>query len=128
MLTERDGIMDSMSNAAKCPAHLLNPAPRKISDLKIGEAGYSWSSFALAVDESGECYLDPAEDLTERSVGAIQVDRRQDGYHVVLISRRTRKWTPRALKKEQAVPVISIAEAYDPDLDDPMTKLRGDVK
>ena len=70
---------------AKLPAHLKNPPRRELKDLAIGETGYVWRA-SMGVGPTGGCYLDPTADLTERGAGVIQVDRREDGFHVTVVA------------------------------------------
>jgi hypothetical protein len=106
-----------VSNAAKLPAHLLNPPRRELKDLNVGETGYVLRA-SLAVSLDGNCYLDPTADLDDRGCSMIQVDRRADGFHVVLIS-RGQTWNPYNIHEDKGVPVVSIVEDYDPKLRDP---------
>jgi hypothetical protein len=115
--------MSSMPNAAKLPARLMNPPRRELKDLDEGETGYI-SRSSMAVTPDADCYLDPTAGLEKRECGMIRVDRREDGYHVTVIS-RGQKWNAYPIHEEKGVPVASVTEDYDPEMDDPILKLRG---
>jgi hypothetical protein len=102
--------------AAKLPDNLIEPPPRRLSELQVGETAYV-SARHMGVTEGGECFLDTQAEITERNFGTIKVDRREDGYHVTVIAKGT-KWRRHILTKERPVPVASIREEYDPKLDE----------
>jgi predicted transcriptional regulator len=101
--------------AAKIPDNLIDPQPRRLSELQIGETAYIWT-LNMRVTDAGECFLDTQAEITTRGPGAIRVDRRVDGFHVVVIARGT-KWRTLVFAKEKLVPVASIREEYDEQLD-----------
>jgi hypothetical protein len=106
--------------AAKLPSSLIEPKQRGLSDLAVGETAYVLSS-NVRVNESGECFLNPEATSVKRHYGAIQVDRREDGYHVSVIAKGM-QWKPGPIS-DKLIPVVSVTEDYDPQLLDPPVKL-----
>jgi hypothetical protein len=101
--------------AAKLPHGLIQPPDRRLEDMRPGETSYvAWMD--LEVGESGELYLRPKATLTRRYSRTVQVERRVDGFHVVLIAKGIR-WQITTFIKEDAIPVASVRERYDPELD-----------
>jgi hypothetical protein len=70
----------------------------------------------LEVAEGGELYLRPNTILTKRWSRAVQVERREDGFHVVLIAKGI-TWQTTKLIEKDAIPVASVREQYDPEFD-----------
>ena len=83
--------------------------------MQIAETLYISSMF-LEVAEGGELYVRPNTILTKRWSRAVQVDRLEDGFHVVLIAKGIR-WQTTKLIERDAIPVASVREQYDPELD-----------
>ena len=101
---------------AKLPPELTEPPPRRLRDLQIGETGYTPTS-SMSVSTDGLCYLDPGALLwKDRSSLVIQVVRRENGYHVVVIA-KGRSWTPGSTIPAGYIPVESVTRQLDPDLD-----------
>jgi hypothetical protein len=70
--------------SVKIPKHLIEPRPRKLSKMKVGETCYFWYA-TLSVTATGECYLDPDASISDTGTySSIRVERRADGYHVVV--------------------------------------------
>ena len=100
---------------AKLPKKLLEPPPRHLSDLKPGESAYIWHCH-LTVSKKRDCYLSPNAVVSATPGGeSIRVDRRKDGYHVVLISEGL-TWQPDKIIESSLIPVLSVHEDYDPRL------------
>jgi hypothetical protein len=59
----------------------------------------------------------------DRGCNTVQVDRHEDGFHIVLIARGA-KWNASQISRAKSIPVVSITEAYDPALEDPLKELR----
>jgi hypothetical protein len=100
---------------AKLPDGVIQPPDRKLNDMQIAETSYISSMF-LEVAEGGELYVRPNTILTKRWSRAVQVDRLEDGFHVVLIAKGIR-WQTTKLIERDAIPVASVREQYDPELD-----------
>jgi hypothetical protein len=83
--------------------------------MRVGETSYI-ASMHLEVAENGEPYLRPNTTLTKRWRRAVQVEYREDGFHVVLIAKGIR-WQTTKLIEDDAIPVASVREQYDPELD-----------
>lgn len=99
--------------SVKLPQHLIEP---RLSEMKAGESYYFWYP-SLSVTTTGDCYLDPDASVSDTATySMIRVERREDGYHVVVISKSTR-WSHTKCSMSQAIPVASVREEYDPDLD-----------
>jgi hypothetical protein len=69
----------------------------------------------MIVTDTGDCFLNPDALINERSFLTIQVDRKDDGFHVVIIARET-TWERGRTSEFDAIPVLSIRKEYDPDL------------
>jgi len=102
--------------AVKLPEKLVEPPRRTIADLAVGETSYALDH-AMKVTTNGECYLTPTGVLVKsRGDNRIVIERRSDGYHVTVIAKGT-AWTPGDHVLPDGIPVASIREEYDPDLD-----------
>jgi hypothetical protein len=110
------------SMAAKLPPSLTRPKEPVLANMNTGETGYV-SQTDMGVNAEGECFLNPDAALVGRASDSIQVTRREDGYHVVVIAHGW-LWTPFGSIKETAVPVATITEDYDPKLVSPLLKMR----
>jgi Mlc titration factor MtfA (ptsG expression regulator) len=95
------------------PEHLFKTKPRKLSDLQLGESAHTWAD-NMTVTSAGECFLNPYALVNKRGFLTIQVDRRGDGFHVVIIAVGT-QWE-RGRANMSGIPVMSVREEYDPDL------------
>ena len=95
--------------ADKIPNNLIESQPRRLSELHIGETAHLWT-FNMHLTDAGECYLDAEAELTERSVGTIQVARRENGYHVTVVAKGT-KWRPHALTTEKPFRLPAFAKS-----------------
>ena len=107
--------MCSMDKPAKLPQSLIEPQPRRLSELQVGESAHTWSR-NMAITDEGECYLDPESAIKNRGFSTLKVDRLEDGYHVTVIAKGT-KWRSTQLNKSRDVPVLSVREDYAPELD-----------
>jgi len=105
------------SMAAKLPANLTEPKQRELSDLAVGETAYVLIS-GMCVSKAGECYLDAKATVFKPTYGSIRVDRREDGYHVTVIAKGT-QWSLRPGLFTTTIPVMSVSEDYDPELEMP---------
>jgi len=100
---------------AKLPDTLREPKPKLLNDLKAGEEGYvHWQH--MAVTENGDCFLLPNSPVENtKSIFRLKVKRQEDGYHVVVMARQM-TWKPKGDAEKDWIPVASITEDYDPDL------------
>jgi hypothetical protein len=95
---------------AKLPEQLLRTEERRLSELCIGERGRI-EAVVMRVDDLGECYLDPKAALRLMTLVplTIQVERREDGFHVTAHSKcssKKRPFDPDLLKSW--IPVVSV--------------------
>jgi hypothetical protein len=51
-------------NAAKLPGEVIQPPPRRLSDLQVGEEG-AVEFTSMLLDAENRCYLDPKAKLHE---------------------------------------------------------------
>src|SRR5579859_2196963 len=105
-----------MMSTIKLPAHLVGRAERpQLQHIDIGETVFV-CSWALQVRLDMECYLAPTALVhREKSVVCfLRVTRASEGFHVTIL--RPGKWEPKATVKA-GLPVVSIIEDFDPDLD-----------
>jgi hypothetical protein len=98
-----------MSEAAKLPAHLIEPSKRCLRDVQVGESA-DVAFAAFRPDAAGRCYLDPDAELRAACSATVQVERRADGYHVTLRDPELR-WWPGERSTKSWYPVVSITEA-----------------
>jgi hypothetical protein len=101
--------------AAKLPAELMTPMPRRLRDVQIGETVYVYGH-DMQVDKEGHCYLSPSSQLVARGPFAIEVVQRSDGFHVTVISKET-TWMPGTGAFSDWFPVATIAQSLDPEFD-----------
>ena len=100
--------------AAKLPSELVKEPPAQIRDIEVGTTAYV-GVYDMVADSAGQCYLDPLARLSTRDPSTIQVTRRPDGYHVTVIARH--KWQIGSKLPAGAIPVESISQDLDPELD-----------
>ena len=101
--------------SARLPEHLRESAPRRVSDLNVGEQGFvTWT--AMTVDGNGECFLDGGAELRKKCSATIGIKRTEGGYHVIVVAKGT-QWRLSELTQRHSIPVATITEEYDPDLD-----------
>jgi hypothetical protein len=101
---------------AKLPTSLIKHADPVLRDLPVGATGFV-SLTAMRVDSKLDCFLDPEISYrTQKGIfHSILVTRQADGYHVVLLSHW--QWKPEPLKPEGRLPVVTLVERYDPEID-----------
>lgn len=94
-------------NAAKLPDALLQPPPRLLSDMQIGERAVFLRS-ALYVDSDGACYLNPGATFFAGSLPplTLTVERRDDGFHVFVAAGTS--WRKEDRVPASYLPVASI--------------------
>ena len=72
--------------SATLPAQMIEPARRRIRDLRRGESGYVIFT-SLRANDRGECFLDTSEWLRkDDSFQTLQLRRDEKGFHVVVPS------------------------------------------
>lgn len=116
-----------MADPAKFPSRLIEKPRRKLLDLAVGETCYIWR-YDMDVIESGDCFLDPKSHVIDRCFEAVGVVRKEDGFHVTLISEDA-TWATSREPMPDAIPVASITEDFDPAMAHPLKALkreRGD--
>jgi hypothetical protein len=101
---------------AKLPTSLIKHADPVLRDLPVGATGFV-SLTAMRVDSKLDCFLDPEISYrTQKDIfHSILVTRQADGYHVVLLSHW--QWKPEPLNPEGRLPVVTLVERYDPEID-----------
>jgi hypothetical protein len=101
---------------AKLPTSLIKHADPVLRDLPIGATGFV-SVAAIRVGSELDCFLDPGIDYQRQKdkFHSALVTRREDGYHVVLLSHW--QWEPEPLKPEGRLPIVTLTERYDPEVD-----------
>jgi|SRR5580658_8648919 hypothetical protein len=100
----------------RLPANLIKHADPVLRDLPFGATGFV-SVTAMEVDSELNCFLRPGIRYQTRKdiLHSLLVTRQADGYHVVLLSHW--QWEPEPLKPEGWLPVVTLAERYDPEVD-----------
>ena len=98
---------------AKVPEELLQSETSRVSELSVGDRARITAS-DMKVNASGECYLDPGAIVQSvtRPVVTIQVERREDGFHVTAHPKC--RWKKRPLDPDLPnfwIPVMSITIA-----------------
>lgn len=99
--------------SAKLPESAIDKPERTILDMNIGETAYVLADNFL-VEENRDASLRGISTLLDGGPHRVQVERRDDGFHVILIARYL-KWVPNRLKGE--VPVLTIEEKYEAEFD-----------
>ncbi len=101
---------------AKLPANLIKQADPVLRDLPVGATGFV-SLASIRVGSELDCFLDPDIDYQGQKdkFHSVLVTRQDDGYHVVLLSHW--QWEPEPLKPERWLPVVTLTERYDPEVD-----------
>ena len=114
--------------AAKLPEHLFKPVDRKLSDLDVGKSAYSFD-WAMTVTESGECYLDLNAPMSmTASYSSIRVERHEDGYHVVIVSKDTKWRKKNGGAREKMVPIQSVRDDPDVDFGQKIQQIERDIE
>jgi hypothetical protein len=101
---------------AKLPFKLIKHADPLLRDLPVGATGFV-SVAAMEVDGELDCFLRPGiRYQTQKDIlNPILVTRQADGYHVVLLAHW--QWEPKPLNSEDWLPVVTLTERYDPEID-----------
>jgi hypothetical protein len=101
---------------AKLPAALFKRPDPILKDMPVGTSGFVPLA-AMVTDRELECFLVPQFPYqTEKtSRNAILVTRQADGYHVTLFA--PSQWEPTLPILKGWLPVFTLTERYDPELD-----------
>ena len=113
-----DHFFTEENKLAKIPQSLLKGPERTLADLQVNETAYM-GVWDLWVSSDLECWLSPDAKIYRRPSGlkgSLRVMRKEDGYHVALLTHET--FEPKPLPPgNDYLPVASLIEAYDPQLD-----------
>ena len=87
-----------------------------LRDLPVGATGFV-SVTAMRVDSELNCFLRPGiRYQTQKDIlNPILVTRQADGYHVVVLAHW--QWEPELFNPEGWLPVVTLTERYDLELD-----------
>ena len=101
---------------AKLPDNLIKHPDPLLRDLPVGATGFV-SVAAMEVDSELNCFLRPGiRYQTQKDIlNPILVTRQADGYHAVLPAHW--QWELQPLNSEAWLPVVTLTERYDPELD-----------
>ncbi len=101
---------------AKLPQARVRKRKLLLREMEVGRTAYLETA-ALLVDTELNCYLNPDAECsgTKTIFNVIKVERYDDGFHIALLAHWD--WEPRTIKTESLLPVITVTEDYDPDVD-----------
>ena len=102
-----------MSEPVKLPDFLRKPEPRLLCAVEVGET-VKITFTEMEVDEKGYCFLNPDAIVSERERDSalIMIERRVDGYHVMIphdLAHRAR-WEPGRYSTKGHYPVASLTD------------------
>jgi hypothetical protein len=91
---------------AKLPPELRDDAPRKISEMRLGEIAHVLFT-DFNVSENGDCFLNAAAELRKKLFSTVEVRRVDAGFHVIVPANT--KYKPGAIPLVgEKLPVASV--------------------
>jgi hypothetical protein len=79
----REWLKDPGQTTIKLPAPMRKLPKRYLREVAVGETVFV-SVAARRVDAESNCFLNPQAEILDHAITGIRVERREDGYHVML--------------------------------------------